>query len=134
MCVFCKIATGEIPSYKVYEDDSFLAFLDLSQATIGHLLVIPKTHCESIFALDDSNDIFKVVIRLSKALKSLPNVKGINVLNNNGIIAGQTVNHFHIHIIPRYDGDSIQIKFGENKLSPENLTRLANEIKKNSSI
>ncbi|MDD2493258.1 MAG: HIT family protein [Bacilli bacterium] len=134
MCVFCKIAKGEIPAYKVYEDHDFLAFLDLSQATIGHVLVIPKVHYETITSLEEENDIFNVVIKLTKAITALPKVEGVNILSNNGTLAGQTIPHFHIHIIPRYPNDRIQIKFGENTLSPEDLFQLANKIKKNSSL
>jgi histidine triad (HIT) family protein len=134
MCIFCKIAKGEIAAYKVYEDRDFIAFLDISQATIGHVLVIPKAHHETIVDLDEENKIFHVVIMLSKAIKDLPGVEGINILSNNGAIAGQTIQHFHIHIIPRYINDKIQIKFSENKLSSEDFVRLANQIKKNSSV
>ncbi len=134
MCIFCKIANGEIPAYKVYEDSNFLAFLDISQATIGHVLVIPKIHYETIVDLEEENKIFAVVIKLAKAIKTLPHVKGINILSNNGLVAGQTINHFHVHIIPRYEDDHIQIKFSENKLSPEEMTLLSNQIKKKSSV
>ena len=134
MCIFCKIGNGEIPAYKVYEDSDFLAFLDISQATIGHVLVIPKVHRETIVDLEEENKIFAVVIKLAKAIKTLPQVEGINILSNNGPVAGQTINHFHIHIIPRYIDDQMQIKFSKNKLSPEKLTLLSNKIKKKSSV
>ena len=130
MCIFCKIVNGEIPAYKVYEDENFLAFLDISQTTIGHTLVIPKKHYENIFELPENCDIFNIVIKLSKALKSSLNISDINILNNNGQIAGQTVNHYHIHLIPRRDNDNFKINFTENKLSKEEFTLLLNNIKK----
>lgn len=131
MCVFCKIVNNEIPSYKVYEDDKVLAFLDISQATIGHTLVIPKEHFENIFALDENNaaSIMKVVANLSKKLKSALNIEALNILNNSGALAGQTVNHFHIHLIPRYENDGLVIKFSENKLSETEFKELSNKIK-----
>lgn len=130
MCIFCKIVSGEIPCYKIYEDDNFLAFLDLSQATKGHTLVIPKKHCDNIFSLDENTDIFKVVIKIAKALKKCLKVDDINIINNNGTLAGQTINHFHIHLIPRYEGDKVSLIFGENKVQDNDLSLLSNKISK----
>lgn len=128
MCIFCKIINGDIPCYKVYEDDNFLAFLDISQTTIGHTLVVPKKHYENIFELPENCDIFKIVIRIANALKSALNISDINVLNNNGILAGQTVNHYHIHLIPRYENDNFTVNFPQNKLSQEEFNSLLNKI------
>ncbi len=128
MCIFCKIVNGEIPSYKVYEDDNFLAFLDISQATIGHTLVVPKKHYENIFELPEDINIYSIVIKLAKALKDALNVEGINILNNNGATAGQTVNHYHIHLIPRYNNDNFQISFPANKLESDAFITLSNKI------
>lgn len=130
MCIFCKIAKGEIPCYKIYEDKDFLAFLDLSQATKGHTLIIPKKHYDNIFALDEDIDIMRPVIIVSKALKKCLNIDNINMINNNGPLAGQTINHFHIHLIPRYNNDSVSLTFGENSFSNDELISLANEISK----
>lgn len=107
MTIFKRIIAKEIPSYTVYEDDLVIAFLDISQATKGHTLVVPKKAYKNIFELDDSisGHLFNVVVKLSKALKKAFNLEGLNVVNNNGIIAGQSVFHYHIHLIPRYDGD-----------------------------
>ena len=129
MCIFCKIVNGEIPSYKVYEDDSYLAFLDISQATIGHTLVIPKKHYENIFELPEDSKIFQIVTKLSKAVKKATNAQGVNILNNNGEAAGQTVKHFHIHIIPRYENDNFTINFPSNSLSQEEFNNLTNKLK-----
>jgi len=129
MCIFCKIINGEIPSYKVYEDENFLAFLDISQATIGHTLVIPKKHYENIFELPEGSNIFSIVTKLAKAIKKATNVQGVNILNNNGEIAGQTVKHFHIHIIPRYENDNFNINFPTNSLSQKEFFDLTTKIK-----
>src|SRR5690554_7389797 len=85
MCVFCKIVEGEIPAYKVYEDDDILAFLDISQVTVGHTLVIPKKHYENIFELDeeDASKLFKAVTKVAKQLKTSLQIENLNILNNN---------------------------------------------------
>ncbi len=113
MCIFCKIVNGEIPSNKVYEDDNFLAFYDISGMTKGHTLVIPKKHFDNIFELDDETaaKLFVLVKDLSKKFKEDPEVLGVNIVNNNGEVAGQTVKHIHIHIIPRYKDDNFDLKF-----------------------
>jgi len=115
MCIFCKIIAGEIPSYKVYEDEKVLAMLDISQATIGHTLVLPKAHFEDIHEIDADtlSHLFKVVKKISDHYHDvLPGMKGINILNNNGEAAGQTVKHYHVHILPRYeDDDLVDMKF-----------------------
>ena len=131
MCVFCEIVRGNIPSYKVYEDDVCIAILDISQATIGHTLIIPKKHFKNIFELDEKTaaHLFKVVTILSKKISKALNVDNMNILNNNGALAGQSVDHFHIHIIPRYEKDNLEIKFSSNKLSPEEFNDLLNKIK-----
>ena len=113
MCVFCNIAQGVWDSKKVYEDDDVLAILDLSQATIGHTLVIPKKHYANILEIDKDKymkvmDKVKLVCdKLNKSLKP----KGFNILNNCGETAGQTVNHFHVHIIPRYEENDLKLEF-----------------------
>lgn len=130
MCVFCKIVNGEIPAYKVYEDNDFLAFLDISQATFGHTLVVPKKHYDNIFAFEEEKaaEMMKVVLKLSKKLKSALGIDALNVLNNNGPLAGQSVNHVHIHLIPRYQNDGVIMKFPENKLTEEEFKKLLSKI------
>ena len=131
MCIFCEIIKGNIPSYKIYEDDLCMAFLDISQATIGHTLIVPKQHFENIFELDETvmEHLGKIVVKLSKKLKETLNLSALNVLNNNGANAGQTVNHFHIHLIPRYNENDLTIKFNSNELSKEEFNDLLNKIK-----
>ncbi len=130
MCVFCEIVNGNIPCYKIYEDDNFLAFLDLSQATLGHTLVVPKKHYENIFDLDENLPLLKVVSKIAKALKKGLGISDLNIVNNNGPLAGQTINHFHIHLIPRYEGDKVSFIFGENKISNDEFKTLVNKITK----
>lgn len=121
MCVFCKIISGEFNSSKIYEDDKVLAILDLSQATYGHTLVMPKAHYENIFDLDEetAKHLFVVVKKICNHYQeTLPNLKGINLLNNNGSKAGQTVMHYHMHILPRYENDDlVDMHFTEHKLN-----------------
>ena len=131
MCLFCEIKNGNIPSYKIYEDNICLAFLDISQATIGHTLIIPKKHFDDIFSLDEetSKHLFNVTRILAKRIKEKLGVSAVNILNNSGELAGQTIKHFHIHIIPRYEDDSLKIEFSSNKLSNEQFLELVNKIK-----
>lgn len=118
-CIFCKIANGEIPSYKIYEDDVVYAFLDLSQTTPGHTLIIPKTHVKDIFEYDNdlAGEVFNRIPKIARALeKALPDMKGLNIVNNNKEIAYQSVFHSHIHLIPRYDeNDDFSIHFGNHQ-------------------
>lgn len=106
-CIFCSIVEGAIPSAKVYEDENVYAFLDISQVTKGHTLVIPKKHKENIFELDEqtAGRLFESVKKVADAIQSAFDPKGLNLLNNNGETAGQTVFHYHIHLLPRYGAD-----------------------------
>lgn len=130
MCVFCKIINGEIPSYKIYETDTVMAFLDISQNTKGHTLVIPKKHIESIFDLDEQTgrDLFEAVIKTTNILKNKLGFKDVNLLNNNGSLAGQVVNHYHIHIIPRYGNDECYFKESPHEPNFEELASLHKQI------
>lgn len=132
MCVFCKIVDGSIPSYKIYEDNDVLAFLDISQVTRGHTLVIPKKHFENIFELDPeiAKILFEKVILISKILKESLNINDLNLLNNNGKLAYQSVNHYHIHLLPRYENDGFVINFPTNKLTHEDFLKLMDKIKR----
>lgn len=104
-CIFCKIANKEIPGKYVYEDDVCVAFLDLSQVTTGHTLVVPKAHVKNILEADPklSSHLFEVVTMLSQKITKNLGAKGCNILSNANEVAGQTVMHYHIHIIPRYE-------------------------------
>lgn len=104
-CLFCKIIDGELPSAKVYEDEYVYAFMDISQITKGHTLVIPKTHTRNIYETDEktAKKFFARIPLVANAIKKAFNPVGLNMLNNNEILAGQTVYHLHMHLIPRYD-------------------------------
>ena len=109
-CIFCKIAKGEIPSQKIYEDENIFAFLDIKPFTEGHTLVIPKIHYENIF--DIPKEVLEKIILASKEisllLKEKLNAEGVNLSNSNGKIAQQDVFHFHMHLIPRYPKDKFK--------------------------
>ncbi len=110
MCLFCKIVEKEIPAYIIYEDDDVLSFLDISQVTKGHTLVIPKKHVQNIYELTEaeSNPMFKAVPKIAKALKDAFNPIGLNMINNNDKPL-QSVFHFHVHLIPRYKNDGMYV-------------------------
>lgn len=115
-CVFCKIVNGEIPSYKIYEDENVFAILDISQATKGHTLILSKKHYKNLYDVDEevAGDIFKVIPKISNALKAAFNPIGLNVVINTEKPL-QTVFHFHIHLIPRYYQDGVDIDFINNQ-------------------
>lgn len=133
-CIFCKIIAGEIPSYTVYEDDVVKAFLDISQTTPGHTLVIPKKHVPDIFAYDPqlAADVFSRIPKIANAVKnSNSDIKGMNIVNNNGEVAYQSVFHSHFHLIPRFDeNDGFKMMFTDNssKYQPEELQKIQNQI------
>ena len=108
-CVFCKIVSGEIPAMKVYEDEQTLAFMDVAKDVDGHIVVIPKAHCRSILdcEADVLSAVFQTVGKVSRHLTANCGYEGVNLLNASGACAGQSVPHFHIHIIPRKSGDGI---------------------------
>lgn len=117
-CIFCKIINGDIPSYKVYEDEVVYAFLDISQATPGHTLVVPKYHVKDIFAYDAdlAAQVFARLPKIARAIKaSNPKIVGMNILNNNGKAAYQSVFHSHIHLLPRYADDKFSMTFIDNQ-------------------
>lgn len=106
-CIFCKIVAGEIPSHKLYEDDHTLAFLDINPASRGHTLVISKTHADDLFSIgsDDASAAARTVQVVARILHNRLQPDGMNVIQNNGAAAGQTAFHYHVHLIPRWEGD-----------------------------
>jgi len=128
MCIFCKIANHEIPAQIVYEDDEFIAFLDLTQTTLGHTLVIPKRHSKNIYELneEDATKILLVVKKVALMLKKAFNPIGINIISNNERPL-QSVEHFHVHLIPRYEDDHFLINFMDNS-KKVNLQEIRQEI------
>lgn len=132
-CIFCKIINGEIPSAKVYEDEHVFAFLDIGQVTKGHTLVIPKVHKENVFELPEevAGNVFKAVPKIASAIKSAYEPEGLNILQNNGEAAGQSVFHFHMHLIPRHgDGDGFGAvwKTHQDKYTQDDYKKIAAEI------
>jgi len=134
-CIFCKIIAQEIPGHVVYEDEFVLAFLDISQTTVGHTLIVPKKHRIDVFEMEASamEQVFSVVPKVARALKETFGCSGINVVNNNGESAGQTVFHYHVHLIPRYGKDQFGIIFANNMkdYDVETLATLKDRIKEN---
>lgn len=129
-CIFCKIANKEIPGKIIYEDDICVAFLDLSQTTNGHTLVIPKKHFKNFLEVDDDTlaHMIKVTKKIANKIIAKLNANGVNILTNANEVAGQTVMHFHLHIIPRYDNnDQIKIDFSDRS-EKVNLDNLFNQI------
>jgi len=133
-CIFCKILKGEIPSYKIYEDENVFAFLDITQGTKGHSLIIPKKHMKNVYELTDvdASNIFKIVPKISNALKESFDPIGINIISNNELPL-QSVFHFHIHLIPRYKNDGMELSTLNNygKVNSDEFEKLVNSIKKN---
>jgi len=134
-CIFCKIINGEIPGHIIYENEFVLTFLDISQTTKGHTLIIPKKHCVDIFEMDEMlmQQVFVVVPKIAAALKTTFGCSGINLVNNNGAVAGQSVFHYHVHLIPRYEKDDFGINFTNNMndYDSEKLSNLKTSIMKN---
>lgn len=133
-CIFCKIVNKEIPSYKVYEDELVYAFLDLTQTTKGHTLVIPKKHVTDIFDYDDqtAGDLFARVPKIARALeKAFPEMAGLNLVNNNRELAYQSVFHSHLHLLPRYSKkDDFGMRFADNSshYTTAEMTAMAEKI------
>lgn len=130
-CIFCKIANGEIPSSTVYEDDLFRVILDLSPATKGHALILAKKHMADIFEMDEetASKAFVLASRIAKAMKTALKCDGLNIVQNNGEVAGQTVFHFHMHIIPRYNGDGQKIGWVPGTSEASERDEIAKQIK-----
>lgn len=130
-CIFCKIANGEIPSRTVYEDEDFRAILDLGPATKGHTLILPKDHAANLYELPDdvAAKVLPVAKKVASILKEKLGCAGLNLVQNNGEIAGQTVMHFHLHVIPRYEGDGQNILWKPTEPSAQELDQTLDQIK-----
>lgn len=130
-CIFCKIIAGDIPSSKVYEDDQVMAFLDLSQTTKGHTLLIPKKHVRNVLEMDENTaqELFARLPKLARALQKATGAIGMNIINNNEEIAGQSVFHAHVHLVPRYnENDGIKIEYTTHEPDFDALGKLAAQI------
>ena len=122
-CIFCKIANGEIPSNTVYEDKNFRVILDLGPATRGHALLIPKEHADNLYELPEelAAEVLPAAKKVAAAMRKKLQCDGLNLVQNNGETAGQTVMHFHLHMIPRYENDGQQINWTPGNPSQEEL-------------
>lgn len=129
-CIFCKIANGEIPSVTLYEDADFRVIFDLNPATRGHALILPKEHYEDLTVLPEKlqSKVLPLAARIGRAMKEGLGAKGFNVVQNNGEAAGQTVHHFHLHIIPRYGNPDEMVLWKPGTSTPEELNKVCAEI------
>lgn len=129
-CIFCMIANGEIPSNTIYEDDDFRVILDNGPATKGHALVLPKQHYANLFEIPEETlaGAAKVAKKVAASIKEKLGCDGLNLVQNNGEAAGQTVMHFHLHIIPRYADDNQHILWNPTKPTAEELVEIKNTI------
>ena len=118
-CIFCKIANGEIPAATLYEDENFRVILDLGPASKGHALILPKSHAANIYELSDEMAAKAMILakKMATAMTAALKCDGFNILQNNGECAGQTVFHFHMHLIPRYKGDQVGITWHPGELN-----------------
>ena len=131
-CIFCKIANGDIPTNSVYQDDDFNVFLDAAPASRGHVLIVPKVHYDNAYSMDDefAAKVFPLATKVACAVKKAFNADGVNVLQNNEEAAGQTVFHFHMHVIPRFKDDDVNVTWKQHELSLDEQTEIADAIKK----
>lgn len=129
-CIFCKIANGEIPSSTIYEDDEFRVILDLGPASRGHALILPKEHFKDVCELDEATAarILPLGAKIGTAMKKSLGCAGFNLVQNNGEAAGQTVFHFHMHVIPRYEGGPSIASWKTGSATPEELQETAEKI------
>lgn len=128
-CIFCKLANGVLETNTFYEDENFRVIFDISPATEGHLIILPKEHYANVFELPDdvASEVYVLAKKVAATLKEITGCAGVNILQNNGEVAGQTVFHFHMHIIPRY-GEEI-LKWTAGKLDDEMVEDVISKAK-----
>lgn len=131
-CIFCKIANGDISSKTLYEDEQFRVILDLGPATKGHALILPKNHYANIYELpeDVAGDVMKLAKKMATTMTDKLGADGFNLVQNNGEIAGQTVFHYHLHLIPRYKEDGQKIGWNPQSPTQEDLEAIKEQITK----
>ena len=129
-CIFCKIVAGEIPSQTLYEDEKFKVILDVGPATRGHALILPKNHYANLYELpeEDAAEAMKLAKRMMIKMTEKLNCDGFNIVQNNGEVAGQTVFHFHMHLIPRYKNDGEILKYVAGEPDQEELVQIRKMI------
>lgn len=126
-CIFCKLANGDIPTNTIYEDDFFRVILDASPANLGHALILPKEHFANIFEADDEYlaKALPLAKKVTSVIKEEFKCDGVNIQQNNGTAAGQTVFHLHIHIIPRYDSDNFTLNWPQKSPGADEQKEIA---------
>lgn len=129
-CIFCKIANGEIPAKTLYENEDFRVILDLGPATKGHALILPKEHAADLYELSDetAGKVLVLAKKMASVMREKLQCEGLNLVQNNGEVAGQTVRHFHLHLIPRYKNDGQEINWVPGAPSQEELDAVRKEI------
>ena len=129
-CIFCKLANGDIPTTTIFEDETFRVIPDAGPASFGHLLIIPKEHYRDLIELPEeiAAKVLPLAARLGRAMKAGLGCDGFNVVQNNGAEAGQTVMHFHTHLIPRYAGEEKMVLWKPGKLEPEKAREIAEKL------
>lgn len=131
VCIFCKLVAGQIPAAKVFEDELTIAFMDLGQVNPGHVLVATRRHAESLLDVTaaEAGAALQTVRRVAQAAQAAFAPAGITVLQANGAVAGQTVRHFHLHVLPRHDGDGVDLAWPRKEPGPEALNRYAAQLR-----
>lgn len=130
-CIFCKLANGEIPTNKIYEDDDFTVIMDASPATKGHSLILPKEHYANLYEIpeDTATKVLPLAKKLVSHMTDVLKCDGFNVLQNNGETAGQTVFHFHMHLIPRYKGKEQILNWSHETFTDEEMKEICSSLK-----
>lgn len=131
VCIFCKLIAGEIPSVRVWEDDLTLAFMDIGQVNPGHVLVATKRHAASLFEIteEEAAAVMRVALRIAKADQQAFTPEGLNLFQANGAVAGQTVGHFHLHVLPRHPGDGMALTWPRPEPGMAALERYAGQLR-----
>ena len=131
-CIFCKLANGVFETNTLYEDDDFRVIFDASPATKGHVLILPKEHAANVFELSEetASKVFVLAKKIATVLKEVTGCEGVNILQNNGEIAGQTVFHFHMHLIPRYKDDKVNVGWEPGNIDENGIDELKKLIEK----
>lgn len=136
-CIFCKIVAGELPAAKLYEDDKTLAFMDINPINDGHALIIPKAHRETLFEMDADtlSAVSRTTLKVATAVKEALAPEGLNIFQANGAVAGQTVFHFHFHVLPRNSNDRLKITLhGNPTIDQQDIQQLAENIRQAISV
>jgi histidine triad (HIT) family protein len=130
-CIFCKVLAGDLPSEKVYEDEHAVAVMDINPWTRGHIVVFPRKHAENLFEIED-DELQRVILavkRVAGLVREGLKPDGVNLLQSNGRAAWQTIFHLHFHVIPRYDGDPLELPVHPKGAEPDELAAVAKEIR-----